>query len=91
MTRKKPRKFLGFQVIYNKLYLFNLIKIAIPNKISKTPTTIKAIHKILVNSKSKSEVVTVEDRVEDVDVVLLELVELELVLFPKFISTAANV
>ena len=45
-----------------------------PNKINKTPTTIKAIHKILVNSKSKSEVVIVEDVVtvdEVVDCVVL--------------------
>ena len=56
---------------------------------SKTPTTIKQILKILVNSKSKSEVVTVEDNVEaelpEVGVfVLLELLELLLL---KFIST----
>ena len=59
---------------------------------SKTPTTMKQILKILVNSKSKSEVVTVEDNVEaelpEVGVfVLLELLELLELLLLKFIST----
>ena len=45
-------------------YCFNLIKIAIPNNISRTPTTIKQILKIFVNSKSNAEVVTVEDKVD---------------------------
>ena len=67
-------------------YLFNLIKIAIPNKISKIPTTIKQILKIFVNSKSKSEVVTVE---ESVEVVPLEDVFVEFELL-RFISTAAK-
>ena len=40
-------------------YFFNLINIAIPNKISKTPTTIRQIFKTFVKVKSKSEVVTV--------------------------------
>ena len=57
-------------------YLFNLINIAIPNKISKTPTTIRTIHKILVNSKSKSEVVTVDDKVEEF---VLEVLDVDLV------------
>ena len=45
-------------------YCFNLIKIAIPNNISRTPTTIKQILKIFVNSKLNAEVVTVEDKVD---------------------------
>ena len=65
-------------------YCFNLIKIAIPNNISRTPTTIKQILKIFVNSKSKSEVETVDDNVE-----LLEEL-LEVLVLPKFISTAAK-
>ena len=68
-------------------YLFNLIKIAIPNKISKTPTTIKQILKIFVNSKSKSEVVTVEESVEEVLPLEDVFVEFELL---RFISTAAK-
>ena len=68
-------------------YFFNLIKIAIPNKISKIPTTIKQILKIFVNSKSKSEVVTVEESVEEVVPLEDVFVEFELL---RFISTAAK-
>ena len=79
---------------------------AIPNKINKTPTTINAIHKILVNSKSKLDVVTVDDSVEEfvldvfvpaVFVLVLEILVLvvlvfELVLVPVvFMFTAAKV
>ena len=75
------------------IYLLNRINIAIPNKINKTPTTINAIHKILVNSKSKLDVVTVDDSVEEfvldvfvpavfvLDVLVLELLVLVVLVF----------
>ena len=70
---------------------------AIPNKTSKTPTTIKHILNILVNSKSKSVVVTVDESVEeelpleDVLEVLDILDVLDVFALLRFISTAANV
>ena len=45
IINKKPRTYSRF------FYPFNLIQIAIPKKISKTPTTTNTIHKMLVNSK----------------------------------------
>ena len=62
------------------------MKIAIPRNTSKIPTTSKQIHKILVTSKSKSEVITDEEEVV-VDVFVLELV-LVFELSLKFILTA---
>ena len=63
------------------IFYLNLNKIAKPNKISKTPTTINTMHKIFVNSKSKSEVVTVDE--------VVVVVFPDVVVLPKFIFGVA--
>ena len=82
-----------YQKIYTilniKFYLFNLIKIAIANKIKRTPITIIKIFKIVDSSKldSGNEFVTVADVVFVVVLVVFCVVEevLKLDVFVLFV------